>query len=299
MDRRHSRRPVGPAHLVLGAGLVFVLVLVASVTKAAGEPRSPVAKAPATARLRVSGSLVQGGVLVGSTVPGAHVAVDGRVVRVGEDGTFIFGLGRDAGPRASLVVTLPDGHRLTRALTIRRRRYRVQRIDRLPQAMVTPPEEMMPRILAERTRLAALWGVDSDRPLFKSGFIRPAKGPVTGVYGSRRILNGEPRDPHWGVDFAAPEGAPVVAPADGIVLLAQPDMYYTGGTVLLDHGFGLISAFLHLSAIDVAVGQQLAQGDPIGRVGATGRATGPHLDWRVRWFETFVDPLLLPPTAKP
>lgn len=247
------------------------------------------------ASLRLSGKLTQGGVVVGSTLPGAEVTLDGRPLRVGEDGTFVFGLGRDAKARAVLRVTLPGGRRLTRHLDVRTRRYRVQRINGLPQGMVTPPEELMPRILAERTRLAALWGVDTPEPLFRSGFVKPAHGPITGVYGSRRILNGVARDPHWGVDFAAPEGAPVVSPADGIVLLAQSDMYYTGGTVLVDHGFGLVSAFLHLSAIDVTVGQRLAQGDPLGRVGATGRATGPHLDWRVRWLDTFVDPLLLPP----
>ena len=169
----------------------------------------------------------------------------------------------------------------------------MQRINNLPQAMVTPPPEVLPRIEAERARLAALWGVDTPEPLFKSGFAWPAKGPVSGVYGSRRILNGVPKQVHWGVDVAAPNGAPVVAPADGLVLLAEPDFYYTGGTILLDHGHGLISGFLHLSGLDVNVGQRVKQGDAIGRVGATGRATGPHLDWRVRWFDVFVDPELL------
>ena len=251
--------------------------------------------------LRLTGHLVQGGLLQGRTEPGALVWLDDRALRVSDEGAFIAGFGREAKSRAVLRVQLPDGRSTRRALTIRRRTFRVQRINNLPDTMVTPPPELLPRIRAEQTRLAALWGVDTPEPLFLSGFVWPARGPVSGVYGSQRVLNGIPRAVHWGVDVAAPHGAPVTSPADGIVLLAQPDFYYTGGTILVDHGFGLISAFLHLSALDVIVGQRVKQGDPIGKVGATGRATGPHLDWRVRWFDTFVDPQLLlePPSAAP
>jgi murein DD-endopeptidase MepM/ murein hydrolase activator NlpD len=180
-------------------------------------------------------------------------------------------------------------------LQVRKRTFRRQRIDNLPAAMVTPPEEVRARILAEQTRLAALWGVDTPEPLFRSGFAWPVKGIVTGVYGSQRILNGKPRQPHWGLDIAAPDGTPVRAPADGIVLLADTDLYYTGGTILLDHGHGIVSGFLHLSALDVTNGQRVTQGEVIGRVGSTGRSTGPHLDWRVRWLDVFVDPRLLLP----
>jgi murein DD-endopeptidase MepM/ murein hydrolase activator NlpD len=262
--------------------------LLATAPHALAEPAS-------TRHLRLKGPLVQGGLVVGSTRPGARVSLDGRELRVGDDGTFVFGLGRWAKPRAVLKVVFDDGREVTRTLQVRRRVFRRQRIDNLPQAMVTPPEELRTRILAEQTRLAALWGVDTPEPLFRSGFAWPARGTVTGVYGSQRILNGQPRQPHWGLDIAAPEGTPVTAPADGIVLLADTDLYYTGGTILLDHGFGIVSGFLHLSAIDVEPGQRVAQGEVIGKVGSTGRSTGPHLDWRVRWLDVFVDPRLLLP----
>lgn len=248
--------------------------------------------------VRLTGPLVQGGLIVGTTRPGAAVELDRRPLRVGDDGTFVFGLGHTAKPRARLRITLPDGRVVTRLLQVRKRTFRTQRIDSLPEAMVTPPEEVYARILAERTKLAALWGVDTPEPLFRTGFIWPTRGIVTGVYGSQRILNGKPRQPHWGLDIAAPEGTPVVAPADGIVLAAEPDLYYTGGTILLDHGFGIVSGFLHLSAIHVADGQRVGQGEAIGKVGSTGRSTGPHLDWRVRWLDVFVDPQLLLPKPK-
>jgi hypothetical protein len=291
MTRRAAVR--GVARLV-----VCWLAAVAMPTAAPQQKTPPKPKV----RLVLKGDLVQGGLVVGTTEPGASVTLDARQLRVADDGTFIAGFPRDAKATARLRVSVPDGRAATRTLTIRPRTFRVQRINNLPQAMVTPPPELLPRIQAEQQRLASLWGVDTPEPLFKSGFTWPTKGPVSGVYGSRRILNGVPKQVHWGMDIAAPEGAPVVAPADGIVLLAQPDFYYTGGTILLDHGFGLVSGFLHLSAVDATEGQRVKQGDPIGRVGATGRATGPHLDWRVRWFDVFVDPQLLiepAPLAKP
>jgi murein DD-endopeptidase MepM/ murein hydrolase activator NlpD len=276
----------------------------------AGVPKPPASTTAATARkepsrtrpapLVLTGHLVQGGFITGTTAAGASVTLDGRVLRVSEDGTFIAGFPRSAKALARLEVRLPDGRAAVRTLRVRPRKFRVQRINNLPQAMVTPPEDALPRIQAEQKRLAGLWGVDTPEPMFKSGFVLPTSGPISGVYGSQRILNGVPRQVHWGVDIAAPDGAPIAAPADGIVLLAEPDFYYTGGTILLDHGFGLVSGFLHLSAIEVAEGQRVKQGDAIGRVGATGRATGPHLDWRVRWFDVFVDPQLLPkPQAAP
>ncbi len=271
-------------------GRLVLSLLLCLMPAAAGFAQSA---APPVVRLR--GPLVQGGLIVGRTHPGAAVEVDGRTLRVGEDGTLVFGIGRDAAPRARLRITLADGRVRTRVLEIRRRRFRRQRIDNLPPAMVTPPEELAPRILAEQTRLAALWGVDTPEPLFATGFAWPLRGIITGVYGSQRILNGQPRQPHWGLDIAAPEGTPVRAPADGVVLLAESGFYYTGGTILLDHGFGLVSGFLHLSALDVSEGQHVKRGEPIGKVGSTGRATGPHLDWRVRWLDVFVDPRLLLP----
>ena len=158
----------------------------------------------------------------------------------------------------------------------------------------------MARIRAENARIAEARAVDRAEPMFESGFVWPVVGPISGVFGSQRVLNGEPRRPHYGVDVAAPPGTPVTAPADGVVAIAHPDMYYTGGTVLIDHGHGLTSVYSHLEEVWVKEGARLRQGDPIGSVGATGRATGPHLDWRINWFDQRLDPaLLVPPMPEP
>ncbi len=180
-------------------------------------------------------------------------------------------------------------------LEIRRRRFRRQRIDNLPPAMVTPPEELAPRILAEQTRLAALWGVDTPEPLFATGFAWPLRGIITGVYGSQRILNGQPRQPHYGFDIAAPAGTPVHAAASGRVTLAG-EFFFFGRLLVIDHGAGVNTLYAHLSAIDTAEGAEVAQGERIGAVGATGRVTGPHLHLGLSWYRTFLDPRpVLPP----
>ena len=250
--------------------------------------------APALAGpLELDGKLVQGGLVLGRAEPGARVVLDGRAVRVAADGRFVIGFGRDAPPEAVLTVTNPAGAVEERRLAIAQRSYDIQRIDGLPDAMVTPDEADLKRIAVEAERVAAARAVDSAVPYFADGFVWPALGPISGVYGSQRILNGEPRRPHFGVDVAAPEGAPVRAPAAGVVTLADPDLYFTGGTVILDHGHGLSSTFSHLKEVSVTVGDRLAQGDPVGTVGATGRVTGAHLDWRLNWFDTRLDPQLV------
>jgi len=245
--------------------------------------------------LELEGHFVQGGLVFGTTDPAAQVRLDGRVVRVSPSGRFLVGFGRDHGTEAILEVSFPDGTTERRALSIAAREYEVQRIDGLPPKMVTPPDEVLARIRAEAERIAAARAVDRPEPLFESGFIWPAVGPVSGVFGSQRILNGEPRRPHYGVDIAAPPGTPVVAPADGVVAIAENDLYYTGGTILLDHGHGLTSVYSHLQDVSVVAGQRVRQGDTIGTVGASGRATGPHLDWRINWFEERLDPAFLVP----
>jgi murein DD-endopeptidase MepM/ murein hydrolase activator NlpD len=182
-----------------------------------------------------------------------------------------------------------------RHLVVEKREYKIQRIDGLPPKMVTPPEAVLARIRAENGRIAEARAVDRAEPLFESGFVWPALGPISGVFGSQRVLNGEPKRPHFGVDIAAPAGTPVTAPADGVVVIAHPDMYYTGGTVLIDHGHGLTSVYSHMKEVWVKEGARLRQGDAIGSIGATGRATGPHLDWRINWFDQRLDPALLVP----
>jgi murein DD-endopeptidase MepM/ murein hydrolase activator NlpD len=246
--------------------------------------------------LELSGSFTQGGLVVGRAEAGAKVLLDGRPVRVGDAGEFVIGFGREAKPSATLEVRYAGGRRETRRLDIGQRRYDIQRIDGLPPAQVTPPPEVMPRIHDEGARIAAARATDTPQAWFLSGWIWPADGPISGVYGSQRILNGEPRQPHYGLDIAGPTGTPVVASTDGKVLMAEKDLYFTGGTVIVDHGFGVTGVYSHLHSVDVAPGQMLRQGDRLGTIGATGRVSGPHLDWRLNWFDQRLDPaLLLPP----
>ncbi len=243
--------------------------------------------------IRFEGNFMQGGLVRGGAPPGTAITLDGRHLRVSPEGYFAFGFGRDAPPEAVLVVSYPGGEQETRSLAIAPRDYRIQHIDGLPKKMVTPPPEILKRIREEGAKVREARAFDTaDMDLF-APFVWPARGPISGVYGSQRILNGEPRRPHFGVDIAAPTGTPVRAPAGGGIRLAEPGLYYSGGTVILDHGHGLSSSFLHMSRVDVAVGQQVAQGEVIGAIGATGRVTGAHLDWRMNWFERRLDPALL------
>jgi murein DD-endopeptidase MepM/ murein hydrolase activator NlpD len=240
----------------------------------------------------LKGAFMQGGLVFGRTIPGAAASLDGRALRLTPDGRFIFGFGRDAAPRATLTVTAPDGRIETRELEIAQREYRIQRIDGLKKEYVSPPEEVLARIRADA---AAARATDRPETDFDSGFIWPALGPISGVYGSQRILNGEPRQPHYGVDVAGPVGTPVKAPADGVVTLAHPGMYFSGATLIIDHGHGLSSTFLHLEEIQVAEGQRVRQGEVVALMGRSGRVTGPHLDWRMNWRDQRIDPTLLVP----
>jgi len=248
---------------------------------------------PPAAALELEGSFRQGGLVFGTTEPGTDVRLAERSVRVSPEGRFVIGFGRDAEGVAELRLRYPDGREEKRTFPIEKRTYDIQRIDGLPQKMVTPPDDVLARIRAENEKIARVRAVDRAEALFASGFVWPARGRISGVYGSRRVLNGEPKRPHYGVDVAAPVGTPITAPADGVVVLAEKDLYYTGGTVILDHGHGLTSAFLHMQDVLVQVGARLRQGEPLGTLGGTGRVTGPHLDWRMNWFDQRVDPQLL------
>lgn len=239
----------------------------------------------------LDGDLVQGGLVQGRIVPGSKVQLDGERIQIDENGRFLLGFDRDAGTTADLRITYPDGRQVQRSLTIEQRDYKIQRIDGLPQRKVTPSAADLERIQRESESMdAARARTRETESLYLDDFIWPVSGRISGVYGSQRILNGEPRRPHYGVDIAAPEGTPIRAPASGVVAFTHPGMYFNGATVLLDHGHGLTSTYIHLSEIRVEAGNWIDQGQVIGAVGASGRATGPHLHWGVDWLDAHLDP---------
>ncbi len=245
--------------------------------------------------LELSGQFIEGGLAFGRAEPGTRIFLGTRSIRVAPDGAFVIGFGRGEPDQVELTVIGADDRVEHRWLAIESRAYDVQRIDQLDQAKVTPSEVDQARIAADQELINQARAPNTDARDLYQPFIWPAHGPISGVYGSQRILNGEPRQPHYGVDVAAPEGDPVIAPAGGIVRLAEPDLFLTGGTIILDHGFGINSTFLHMRKLLVKVGDRLEQGDAIGEIGQTGRATGPHLHWGLNWGEVRLDPALLVP----
>lgn len=251
--------------------------------------------APAFAEdtITLAGVLSQGGLARGEAPPGTTLALGDRAVRVAPDGKFIIGFAREAPLKVSLTATFSDGRTVTREVSLEKREYQVQRIDGLPPQMVTPDPALMTRIKAELDKVHGVRKIDSDQLAFESTLEWPVTGPISGVYGSQRVLNGEPRAPHLGVDIAAPVGTPIHADSAGTVTLAEHDLYFTGGTVIVDHGYGLSSIYQHMSRLDVTVGQHVEQGDVVGAVGATGRVTGPHLHWGMNWYDVAIDPQLL------
>lgn len=265
--------------------LPFVVVLLLALPPAAFAQSS----------LKIPDEVAQGAVIRGQVPAGSTVQHDGRELRVTPEGRFVLGVDRDAPEQLGIAVRLPDGEAVRHTVSVRPRDYEIQRIDGLPPNKVTPSEEWLARIRAEARRVGAAREHNDARADFVGEWIWPVTGPITGVYGSQRILNGEPRRPHYGVDVAAPTGTPVLAPAPGVVTLTEDDLFFSGGTLILDHGHGLSSAFLHLHRIVVDVGERVEQGDVIAEVGATGRVTGAHLDWRMNWFDRRVDPAVLVP----
>ena len=236
------------------------------------------------------GKFIQGHFIIGKTDPGTKVKIDKKQVKVSKDGYFAFGLDRDR--KYDVVITIEkDGVKEKITKRVQKRKYNIQKIDGLEEKKVTPPEEVYERIKKENKLIAKARAVDSDLDFFKDKFRIPVDDSIiTGVYGSQRILNGKPKWPHYGLDFAQKEGTPVKAMLDGTVTLAQSDLYYTGGTLIFDHGHGISTLYMHMQKILVKTGQKVKQGEVIGTVGSTGRATGPHLDIRLNWFDTRLDP---------
>ncbi len=232
------------------------------------------------------GKFIQGSFILGKTEPGSEVFIDKQKVKVTSDGYFAFGLGRDR--KNDVVITINEKKIVKKVF---KRKYKIQRIDGLEEKKVTPPEEVYERIKRENKLIGEARTINSDLTFFKNKFTIPVENSIiTGVYGSQRVLNGKPKWPHYGLDFAADEGTKIKAMLDGKVTLAEPDLFYTGGTLIFDHGHGISTLYMHMEKVLVRKGQKVKQGDIIGTVGSTGRATGAHLDVRLNWFQTRLDP---------
>ena len=240
--------------------------------------------------IEFKGKFLQGHFIIGITDPASKIIVDKKEVKVSEDGYFVFGIDRDRKFDVTITkVTSGKKEKITKKVL--KRKYNIQRIDGLEESKVTPPESVYKRIKEENNRIGVARAINSDLPFFKNKFIMPVKGIISGVYGSQRILNGKPKWPHYGIDIAAKKGTKIKSSATGIVTMAEPDLYYTGGTIIMDHGHGISTIYSHLATLAVKVGDEVLQGDVIGTVGSTGRSTGPHLDFRINWFQTRLDPM--------
>jgi murein DD-endopeptidase MepM/ murein hydrolase activator NlpD len=277
---------------VLGSLAAAMLISVVAISDASASqlvdenaPNSTQATSP----LKLNGKFTQGALLRGEVPEGSTVLLNEQPVAVNKDGKFVVGFARDAKLNHVLTVKAAKGSVITREITLEEREYDIQRIDGLEPKMVTPPASVTARINKDNRNVAKARGNSSDLDALFTRFEWPAKGPITGVYGSQRILNGVPKWPHYGVDVGAPTGTPVFAPVDGVVTLAD-DLYYSGNTLILDHGMQVFSTFLHLDTMTVNVGDYVKKGEQIGTIGATGRATGPHLDWRINLGKMRLDP---------
>lgn len=238
-------------------------------------------------------SASQGALVIGKVPAGSSVRYAGRELRVSGYGSVVFGIGRDEKGPLLVQIRRPDGGSETAAISVTPRDWPTERVNGVPPKTVNPPPAIAERIKREQAQVTAARVRDDNRTDFTQTFIWPVQGRISGRFGNARVYNGQPGAGHSGMDIAVPTGTPVKAPAAGVVTFAGPDLYLTGGTLLLDHGFGVSSNFLHLSRIDVKVGDRVEQGQVIAAVGATGRATGPHLHWGMNWFDTRIDPLLV------
>ena len=242
----------------------------------------------------LEGDFIQGGLVKGKTDNNISLKFKKRLLRKTPKGLFVIGFGRDHPQTANLSLKINQKW-ITKNINIKKRVYKTQIINGLEKKMVTPPKSFYDRIIRENKVIKEIRNLDSDIDFIFQKLNWPAKGIVSGVFGSQRILNGKPKRPHYGIDIAAKKGTSVIAPIESIVRMAEKDLYYTGGTIMLDHGHGVTSVYSHLSLINVNVGDKVKKGQKIGEIGSTGRSTGPHLDWRINWFLERLDPALLVP----
>lgn len=270
---------------MVATSALFALSLVARATLTTAP-----LDAAAECALALPKSVRQGALVLGHALPACSVHVGTRTLSRAPDGGFVFGIDRDAPARSTLEVRAPGGKTQTVPFVVKARAYRMERVNGVPESTVNPSPEIAARIAREQAAVAKARERDDAREDYRFGFQWPLRGRVSGYYGSQRVLNGTPKNPHMGLDIAAPTGTAIRAPAGGIVSFAEPDLFLTGGTVVLDHGHGLSSVFVHLSRLDVQPGQRLEQGEVLGAVGMTGRASGPHLHWGMNWFEVRIDP---------
>lgn len=276
--------------------LAVALVLACGACATTPTP-APVARDTSVA---LPASIVQGGLLMGRAPAGSRVVYEGKALRVSGDGRFVLGVAREQTGTVQLRVTPPGSATQALDVPIVDRVFPLEQVNGVPEGTVNPTPELAARMEREQAEVSAARLRDDDRTDYDTKYLWPVSGRISGLYGSQRVYNGTPKTPHSGLDVAAAQGTAIQAPAGGIVIFAKPDLYLTGGTVLIDHGHGVSSNFLHMSRIDVKVGERVEQGQVIGLVGATGRATGPHMHWGMSWFGVRVDPqLLVDPAANP
>ena len=246
----------------------------------------------ARAEIILSGEIKQGGLIVGKTTPNSTVKLNDRLLPVSANGDYVFAFSRDDSNQYKLTVTSPDGKVEQKTLVPAKREYKISRVEGIKKSIMSPNKQAQQRAKQDRDMMVEVRKISSDLTHFSQGFIAPREARITVLYGSQRFYNGVPKNPHFGVDYAGAIGAPVKAPAAGTILLWVPDMFYSGGTMVIDHGHGITSNFLHLSASLVKVGDKVEQGQVIAEVGNSGRVTGPHLDWRMNWHKVRFDPEL-------
>ncbi|RWU12147.1 M23 family metallopeptidase [Pseudidiomarina gelatinasegens] len=266
---------------------ILVAILAIAATAQAHEQ-------PVTPDIDIRGALTSGTLLIGDVHSAERVELNGEPLRMTPEGQVVFGFGRDQHGAQELTLFDHHGRKFKKTLQIKPRQYKIDRVDGVPQQTVTPDPEQQQRAKREAAQVwTARNNALSDRTDFLAQVKMPAQGRISGVYGSQRIFNGTPRNPHFGLDIAAPTGSPVLAPWSGKVILAENDLFYSGGTLIIDHGYGVTSTYIHLHKLHAAVGDEVAQGQKIAEIGATGRVTGPHLDWRINWRHERLDPALV------